>query len=483
MEQGFIKARDLFRKAARDVPAYKEFLKEHRIHPALIKTEDDFKRVPAMDKKRYLERYPLKKLFPHEKIPPMIYASSGSSGKPTFWFRGDAQETAGATIHEAIFKDIFGISKQDETLVIVCFSMGVWVAGNYTLASCRELSRQGYHISTITPGVEMEDIMGVLRKVAPLFKNVIFAGYPPFLMDAVNEAIRRNIPLPHHVKFITAGDKFTEAWRTSLFKLVRAKDALRTLVSIYGSADAGVLGYETPISIFLRGESLRNAGLRKNLFGDEPVLPALVQYDPESIFFEESNGELFFTTGTAAPLIRYNIHDIGKIYSWEQMKVLLEQFGLTTQATRAEFSRWKMPFLVKKGRNDVAVTFYALNVYPENIKAGLDDHRVAKFTSGQFFAFNRNVNREKKQELCVNVELKQGVRENRSMVNAVQKSIVDNLIALNIEYRKLHSILGDASLPKVKLFSFGTGSFYKSSNARGLVGIQGKKMRIREAQS
>lgn len=477
MEQGFTKALKLFRYAAREIPAYKEFLAENRIKPDLIRTYADFQRVPAMGKKEYLYRYPVHDLFPDKKIPPMAYASSGSSGHPTFWFRGEDQEIAGGYVHERIFRDIFGINKSSETLVIVCFSMGIWVAGNYTLASCRRLSEMGYSISTVTPGIEMEDILTVLQKLAPQFKYVILAGYPPFLMDVVTAAIKAKIPLPSGAKFITAGDKFTEEWRDSFLKLVNIKDPTRSIVSIYGSADAGVLGYETPAAIMLRRKANGDPAFRAALFGDEAILPALVQYDPGQIFFEEHNGELMFTTNAGTPLIRYNIHDIGTIVPWEAMDALMKKFTIKRHANGKDLFKKKLPFIVKKGRNDVAVTFYALNIYPENIKAGLVDRRVKHLVSGQFFAFNKDVDDNRKQKLCVNIELAQGVRSSEAVQRAVEKAIEQNLITTNIEYRKLTSAIGKTAAPVIKLFAYGGDRFHREK-APGLIGITGKKIKI-----
>jgi phenylacetate-CoA ligase len=477
MEPGFKNALRSFHNAARAIPAYKDFLRAHHITPGLVRTYADFAQVPVMGKKEYLYRYPVHDLFPGKKIPPMVYASSGSSGHPTFWFRGDDQELAGGYIHETIFTDIFGIDKESETLVVVCFSMGIWVAGNYTLASCRRLSAMGYAISTVTPGIEMEDILTVLKKLAPQFKHVILAGYPPFLMDVVTAARKEKISLPANTKFITAGDKFTEEWRDTFLGLVDAEDPLRSIISIYGSADAGVLGYETPVAIMLRREANRSPAFRTALFGEEAILPALVQYDPATIFFEEKDGELLFTANTGTPLIRYNIHDIGTIVSWEEMNALAKKFKIRGDMQAGGSSEKKLPFIIKKGRNDVAVTFYALNIYPENIKAGLTDKHIKHLVSGQFFAFNKDVTRNKKQKLCFNIELAQGVRLNATIQRAIEKAIMENLIATNIEYRKLTSAIGKSAIPQVTLFTYGGNRFHRE-RMPGLIGFAGKKIKI-----
>src|SRR3989344_2161990 len=120
---GFSEAIALFQETATRVPAYSAFLKDRAIVPAAIRSPEDFLTVPTMEKATYLRAYPFFDLFPDRKIPPAVSASSGSSGKPFYWPRGDEQEESGGKLHERIFRDIFGIAKDEPPLVIVCFSM------------------------------------------------------------------------------------------------------------------------------------------------------------------------------------------------------------------------------------------------------------------------------------------------------------------------------------------------------------------------
>ena len=179
---GFRQALEFFRQTSKTVPAYKDFLKKNKINPNKIKNLEDFKKVPLVDKKNYLLKYPFVDLFPNRNIPPMVSASSGSSGQPFYWPRGKVQEVEGGQIHENIFRNIFEMPKKG-TLMIVCFSMGSWVAGTYTLSSGRWISENSGGLTTITPGIDKDDVIGALKNFAPNFNQVILAGYPPFLMD------------------------------------------------------------------------------------------------------------------------------------------------------------------------------------------------------------------------------------------------------------------------------------------------------------
>lgn len=255
----------LAQKAAKEIPAYRKFLNGKK-----LTTWSD---VPIMDKKNYIRAYAPQDFFPEKKFPPFAYTSSGSSGTPTLWFRGDREEEIGSILHEPIMRDVFAIDKHAPTLVIVSFYMGMWVAGNYTAAAFRGLARKGYHITTITPGSETSDTLMVLERLAPHFEHVIIAGYPTALLHLLQAAKKRKIALPPKLHLITAGDKAPKALGATF----------PSLVNIYGSADTGMMAYDG-------------------------------HYDPDYFFFEEIKGELIVTThATATPLIRYNTHDLGHV--------------------------------------------------------------------------------------------------------------------------------------------------------------------------
>ena len=80
---------ELFQKVSRTVPAYRRFLELNKIKSDEVQNFEDFKSLPITNKKNYLQVYSSDDLFFDGRFPPIVYASSGSSGKPTFWFRGD----------------------------------------------------------------------------------------------------------------------------------------------------------------------------------------------------------------------------------------------------------------------------------------------------------------------------------------------------------------------------------------------------------
>src|SRR5262249_50965715 len=141
------------------------------------------------------------------------YASSGSSGIPTFWFRDKSDEETGTQLHKVVFEEDYNISRADKTLVVVCFSMELWVAGGFTAASCRGLKDLGFNIAVVTPGLDIVNIIYCFKQLAPQFDHVVLAGYPPFVSDILRNLKDAKVLKAKNFYILTAGDSFTENWR------------------------------------------------------------------------------------------------------------------------------------------------------------------------------------------------------------------------------------------------------------------------------
>lgn len=460
MNQGFDNALKNFQRTAATVPAYKDFLKKNRIDSSKIKLPSDFEKVPWIDKKNYLKTYPFHSLFPNEQIPPMVSVSSGSSGEPFYWPRNEDQEREGGVIHERIFKHIFGIDNK-KTLAIICFSMGTWVAGTFTTSSCRWISKTHNNLTTITPGIEKEDTIAILKNFAPNFEKIILCGYPPFIMDIVREAVRQQIDLRRlGIRYLFAGENFSEKWRDTIHELAGISNPYFGSTSIYGTADAAVLGHETPFAIYIRRLADGNSDIKNSIFPESNFLPTLVQYYPSYKYFEKVGNEVVFTAETGLPLVRYNIHDHGGLITFKEMTDELKKTGNLNEATEKNLTSWEMPFIYLTGRPDVATSFYAVNIYPENIKQGLETVELKKMITGKFIAQTKLDENQFDQELIISVELECDIEPTEKLNQTIVTSIFKSLKELNAEYRKLNNSIGEkAARPTVKLIPFGDPSF------------------------
>jgi phenylacetate-CoA ligase len=431
---------ELFQRVAATVPAYRKFLAVHGIEPAEVTTMDPFRRLPLIDKENYHRRYPLPELCRDGRLDgcDMIAVSSGSSGQPTVWPRSLIDELAIARRFEQVFRDGFGAHERS-TLAVVCFPLGTWVGGLFTTACVRHLAAKGFPITAVAPGNNKAEILRVLPELAGYFDQVVLLGYPPFVKDVVDSGLAAGFDWSAHaVKLVLAGEVFSEAWRDLMARRLGMADPVGDTASLYGTADAGVLGNETPLSVSIRRFLAGRPDLARELFGDAR-LPTLVQYDPASRFFEEREGTLLFSGDNGAPLIRYHIADRGGVVSSVDMREFCACNGFTP-----EFDN-DLPFVFVFGRSLFTVSFFGANIYPENVTVGLEQPGISDWVTGKF-VLDTVTDADENPQLRVTVEL----APNRTGDPAIlATSIRDQLRHLNSEFANYVPV--EHQLPQIVL--------------------------------
>lgn len=456
---------NLFREVVETVPAYQTFLAENNINPASIQTFADFQNLPLITKDNYLRRYPLPHLCRRGELAScdFIAVSSGSTGQPTFWPRFITDEFKIATRFEQIFYDSFAADRKS-TLAVVCFALGTWVGGMYTANCCRYLASKGYPITLVTPGNNKDEILRVVRELAPHFEQVVLLGYPPFLKDVVDTGISQGVEWHRYgIKWVMAGEVFSEEWRSLVGKRVGSIRPCYDSASLYGTADAGVLGNETPLSICIRRFLAQNPEAARSLFG-ESRLPTLVQYDPHSRFFEVQDGTLLFSGDNGIPLVRYHISDTGGILSYAEMLEFLAGYGFDPIATLQpesgeEFPRGirPLPFVYVFGRSHFTISYFGANIYPENVTVGLEQSTIQDWVTGKF-VMQVQETADLDRFLSVVVELAPGVEADESKREAIAQSILTQLHRLNSEFA--HYVPPDDQLPHVTLLPTGDPEYF-----------------------
>lgn len=460
-------ALSLFHAAAEHVPAYKDFLKRHSIDHARIRTIKDFAtHVPLVDKNNYLIKYSIEDLCWDGKIEhnTLFSVSSGSSGRPFFWPRGDNLEIETSIIHGLILKEIFH-ADQYSTLVVNSFSMGIYIAGVITLNSVLRVTESGLPITIMTPGVELEDVLRVIKELGPHYNQVIISGYPPFVKDIIDRGEKGGVTWDTlHVKFLFAAENFSEAFRDYIFEKAGVSEILHSSVNIYGSADAGILGHETPFSIWIRRQAWKDEALFTRLFGDLTYLPTFVQYNPLFKYFETVDGELVFSTYGGIPLVRYNIHDAGNIIGFQDM-LAIHHIKESKEGITLQKESWQLPFLFVKGKSDLTISFYGLKIYPENIKIGLENESLVPFVSGKFVMEQKN-RRNQDQYWELAIELKEGVKPTYALEKQVKQVILQSLRKRNLEYNRLSAAIGNKAEPIIKLIPKGDVTYFDTKSVK-----------------
>jgi phenylacetate-CoA ligase len=451
----------LFHRVAASVPAYQSFLQEQGIDPATIQTWEQFRQLPLTTKANYLRRYSLDQLCRNGQIErcDMVAVSSGSTGEPTFWLRSVADEFAIATRFEQIFRDSFQ-ADQHRTLAVICFALGTWVGGMYTANCCRHLATKGYPLTVVTPGNNKTEILRVVQALAPAFEQVVLLGYPPFLKDVIDSGLAQGIPWQHYrVKLVMAGEVFSEEWRSLVGSRLGSTNFCYDSASLYGTADAGVLGNETPLSIGIRRWLAEHPDVARSLFG-ESRLPTLVQYDPLVRLFEVQDGTLLFSGDNGIPLVRYHISDHGGIIPYNAMLQFLAGHGFDpVQTLRANSDRGihPLPFVYVFGRSHFTLSYFGANIFPENVTVGLEQFPVCDWVTGKFVMQIRE-DSDRNPFLAIVVELAEGVDANQARQDTIATAIRHHLCRLNSEFANY--VPNQCQLPQVTLFPLGDPEYF-----------------------
>jgi phenylacetate-CoA ligase len=420
------RALEVFRRAAARVPAYRVFLAGAGIDPAAVRAVGE---VPTISKESYLRRHPLAELCLDGSLAgcDTVAVSSGSTGVPTYFPRGWRHEAEVVWRFEQVFRDTFA-AHQKSTLAVVCFPLGTWVGGMFTAACCRQLALKGYPLMVVTPGNQPPEIVRAVRELGPSYEQVVLLGYPPFLKDVIDGAFAEGLALPP-LRLVLAGEVVSETWRDLLAERTRCGDMLRGSASLYGTADAGVLGNETALSVAIRRFCAERGEVAEAIFGARR-LPTLVQYDPMDRYFEAEGDALVFTgEGGGIPLVRYAIGDTGGVLGYEAMLAAMHGHGFRTDGIPSR----PLPFVWVFGRAQHAVSFYGANVFAETVRLGLESPAHAASFSGKFVMECAEDERGDRR-LRIDVELARGVAPDDALAALAARAIEAAILDASSEY-------------------------------------------------
>jgi phenylacetate-CoA ligase len=459
-KKGQKQALKTFQAAARRVPAYQDFLKKHSINPRSVRSFEDFKKLPQITKDNYLRQYPLEDLMweGSKFTGDLISVSSGSTGEPFFWLRDKAQQEEAGEFFYEIYKNSFNCDTIP-TLLVVCFSMGIWIAGSYTTLGGIVAKQKGLKMNIINPALDVADALAVINRLQGDYEQIIMAGYPPFLKDLIDRGPEEGIDwLKLKIGYTPAGEVIGEELRDYFLRRGTKYHDPTKVISIYGTVDAGIVAYETPLSIILRRQ-IYNKRLQKDLFGRE-VLPTLAQYDPRKRYIEAIDGNIVFTSSTGIPLVRYNIKDVGGTVT-NLADLVSNEAGFKAVLSRnnIDLKKWARPFVFVHGRSDFAVSLYAVLIYPENIKKALLNDELAQHVSSRFVMAIKH-KRNLDQYFEVVVELKKDIKADKNILKLVERAIIENLNNDNFEYRKLRNSIGKKADPVIKLKNHGDSQYF-----------------------
>lgn len=453
---GFASACTLLQRVVAEVPAYRRLLAEAAVDPATIRSLADFRQLPLLTKDNYVRRFPLDQLLKGGRASGDFFAvSSGSTGEPTFWPRGAADEYPIATRFEQVFRDAFA-AQEKTTLAVVCFALGTWVGGMFTTFCLRALAEKGYRVMIATPGNKPDEILRTVERLAPQFEQTVLLGYPPFLKEVVDAGLARGIDwAKYDIRLVLAGEVFSETWRDLVAERVGARNILTFAASLYGTADAGVLAQETPLSIAIRRFVSARPDLARDLFG-ETRMPTLCQYDPVSRYFEVVDDTLAFTGDNGVPLIRYHIADRGGILGFDAMMARLHAAGFMPETAGVGQLR-RQPFVWVFGRANFTLSYFGANIFPETVSLGLEQPDVRGFVTGKF-VMEVKEGIGAKPAFALAVELAHGISPSPDIVDRAADSVLTVLRRINSEFANY--VPAELQRPVVTLYPRGHPDYF-----------------------
>jgi phenylacetate-CoA ligase len=318
-------------------------------------------------------------------------------------------------------------------------------------------------------GPDIDKILSTLDFLGPSFAYLI-VGYPPFLKHLLDEGERRGFPwADYRLRALVGGEGMTEELRDVLLQ------RFGSVFSGYGATDIEIgMAGESPVSIAIRRLARARPDLRSALFGDDPRLPMVFQYNP-LIYFMEVNAqdELICTVSRLdllAPRIRYDVHDVGGVLPFGRAKAVLHEFGLDigdlAHVPDAFGPRgplpWSevipLPFLWVNGRRDATISVMGTNIYPEDIEALVyrDPTLVPRLRS---FLLTVRDDATGTPRPVIALELDDLAGIDGPWREAAAERVGDGLAGLNIDYRTSVAEYPAAMRPIVETYGPGAGPF------------------------
>lgn len=465
---GETRALALFHSMAQRVPAYKDFLKKHKINHNKIHSIKSFSQLPTVDKNNYLRAYPRESLcwdgdFKNKSW--TISTTSGSTGKPYYFPRENSQDWQYAIMAELYLRTNFDIQNQS-TLYIVAFPMGAWIGGLFTYEALKIISDSGkYRLSVITPGIHKKEIIEAVRQLGGHFDQILIGSYAPFLKDILDDGEREGINWrDYKLGFIFSAEGFNEVFRDYVIRKTGLADPYKSTLNHYGTVDLGTMAHETPLSIMLRRDAMSNLNLYKSLFSRTDKLPTFAQYNPALFYFEQDNGNLYCSAYSGIPLVRYDLKDSGGTLGFEEAKDNLHALNYNVdkkiKEANLEETVWNLPFVYVYERNDFSVSFYAFQIYPETIRRALQSESIEHKLTGKF-TMSVHYDDTGQQRLEINIELKANQEESEKLQKQVRDLLVKTLLSESSEYRETHVMYGERVYPQIIFWPYEHETYFK----------------------
>jgi phenylacetate-CoA ligase len=405
------------RKAADKVPAYHAFLGDPANSPK-------WETRPLTSKKEYLLHYPYADLLAHNYHECFaIFSSSGSSGRAFYW--PQLREGNNDTLQRlrSFLENTFQIH-QKKTLAVIGLALGSWIGGEHFSWALKNVSVSSpYPFSTFSPGNSHDEIIDMIHSVDGFVDQVILMLCPSAIGHLRLRAEEQGRPLPmHKLRFLVVGEPFPETLRSELTQT--CGDCAAPILSIYGSADTGVLGFESPLSAMIRAQLTQAPAIAQSL-GFAHSVPHLFHQANADVFLESIHGELCVTKWQGIPLVRYNLHDAARLISWQALATCVAEQFPEDSCERAQLlaSALTLPDLIAiEGRADSCLLLCGTNLTEAMLDNAIHAPELKEFLSGNYRA--QSIQQDNRQRLELTLEYKDPAADTHELSERIYPRLI-----------------------------------------------------------
>ncbi len=432
-----------YHSTLRRVPAYREFIAA-RLSAAPLALRN-LEQIPAMDKCNYVNAYSLASRCSGGCIPTtglLIDESSGTTGSPTNWVRGRRERAANGRMLKYAARRRLGT---EPLFFLNTFALGPWATGvSLTLA----LSRWA-RIKALGP--DLAKVINALKTFGPEHHYVIL-GYPPFLKQLLDS---REIDwTAYRVSLAFGGEGMGESMRRYLLQ----RGAERVFGS-YGASDLEInIAAETDFTIALRRLLEVRPELARRLVHHAGAMPMIFQFNPAEFFIESSvDSELLITIcrpGYVAPKVRYNIHDVGHVMRFPELRQLLAEAGVDIHDLDPD--ALDLPLLFHYGRSDLSVAFFGCKIPPSDVQETLF-RLPAMANAADAFQLRTFEDPDGDKHLVVDLEVPAGALSEGADYWATR--FFDQLAVINQDFRESRRMVTKGKGPRLQFHDVGAGPF------------------------
>lgn len=427
-------ARNILCRAEEAVPAYRHFL---TLCPPSEQAGLDA--YPVTDKASYLRQYPYQELLgddAHDSF--TIFASSGSSGASFFWpqLRSGHQQVIPRL--RQFLETSFQIQNRT-TMAIVGLALGSWIGGEHMSWALKSLALTvDYPLCVFSPGSNHEEIIRMIVSSDPYVEQFILYLCPSAIAHIRLRADEAGTVLPlHKIRFVVLGEAFPESVRSSLQRQAGLPESATVMLSIYGSADTGVLGVESAASVALRRVLVEHPALADEL-GIGTVVPHFFHGIAPDAYLETRAGELLITRWQGVPLLRYNLHDSARLLSWKHtrrgvLELLADSNNKSASAELLERAGDDLPdLLAVAGRSDSTLILCGTNISEPMLDSAVRCGELEPYLTGVYRA--RIDYDGDRQRLCLDLEFRQVCELSSGQIDQVYGLLVRSLGLVQPEF-------------------------------------------------